>query len=303
MKIVLTGGTGFLGRHLISALQQKSHTLIVLTRNPRPSQPSTGVQYVQWDAKTMSTWAEQIDGADAVINLAGESIGSRRWTSAQKERIRSSRIDATRAVVQAIERATRKPEVLVNASAVGYYGNVPEGDVTEDVPAGKNFLGETCLAWENEARKVERLGVRLVLPRTGIVLDKHGGALPRMILPFRLFVGGPLGSGEQWFPWIHLEDEIGAMIFALEKKNLTGPVNCAAPEPIRMREFCRALGRAMKRPSWAPVPSFVLKIVLGEMSTLVLDGQRVLPKKLLEAGYEFTFPKLEEALKQIVGRR
>ncbi len=303
MKILLTGGTGFLGRHLIAGLQRQSHTLIILTRNPHPPQPTTGVRSIHWDAKTVGAWAEEIDGADAVINLAGESIGARRWTSVQKERIRSSRIDATRAVVQAIERAARRPEVLVNASAVGYYGNVPEGEVTEDFPAGKDFLGETCLAWENEARKVERLGVRLVLPRTGIVLDKQGGALQRMLLPFRFFVGGPLGSGEQWFPWIHIEDEVGAMIFALGKKNLSGPVNCVAPEAVRMREFCRALGRAMGRPSWAPVPSFVLKIVLGEMSTLVLDGQRVLPKKLLEAGYEFKFPKLEEALNQIFGGR
>jgi uncharacterized protein (TIGR01777 family) len=191
--------------------------------------------------------------------------------------------------------------VLINQSAVGYYGNVPVLPVEEDHPAGNDFLSYVCTQWEGEARKAEELGVRVVLPRTGIVLAARGGALPRMLLPFKLFIGGPLGSGTQWFPWIHLDDEIGALIVALENDQLSGPVNLAAPESVTMKQFCTALGNALHRPSWVPVPGVVLKIALGEMAgPLLLGGQRVIPRKLQEAGYSFKFPKLDDALRDVV---
>ncbi len=303
MKIVVAGGSGFLGKALLKKLIEANHSVALLSRNPRAAQSNvpSSVQVEQWDAKSVGNWAQRIDGADAVINLTGESIGGKRWTAKQKEMILSSRIDSTRAVVEAIRQATLKPKLLINQSAVGYYGNVEVGNVTEDHPRGTDFLGEVASRWEVEARKAESLGVRVVTPRTGIVLDKNGGALQKLLLPFNLFIGGPLGSGRQWFPWIHLEDEINAFLFALENPKLSGPVNLAAPESVTMKQFCTALGKAMHRPSWAPVPGFVLKILLGEMAgPLLLGGQKVVPEKLSEAGYKFRFPKLEEALSDIL---
>lgn len=302
MKIVVAGGTGFLGKALLKKLVEANHSVVLLSRNAnaaRGNVPSS-VQIELWDAKSVGNWAKWVDGADAVINLTGESIGGKRWSVKQKEIILSSRIDSTRTVVEAIRQAKLKPKVLINQSAVGYYGNVEVGNVTEDHPKGVDFLAHVASCWEEEARKAESLGVRVVTPRTGIVLDKNGGALQKLLLPYNLFIGGPLGSGRQWFPWIHLEDEIGAFLFALENPKLSGPVNLAAPQSVTMKEFCTALGKAMHRPSWAPVPGFVLKILLGEMAgPLLLGGQKVVPKKLSEAGYKFRFPKLEEALQDI----
>lgn len=296
MKIVLAGATGFIGQRLVRQLQQEGHSLTLLTRHrPAPNQPNN--TFALWDAKTVGDWARHIDGADAVINLAGEPIAAKRWTHAQKERILSSRLNATGAIVDAIAKAAKKPEVLINASAVGYYGDVKKEEVTESHPPAEDFLGTTCARWEQAAREAERSGVRVVLVRTGIVLEQNGGALKKMLLPFRLFAGGPLGTGDQWFPWIHIDDEVGAIVFALANKNLSGPVNLAAPEPATMREFCKAMGRAMGRPSWAPVPGFALQILLGEMSTMLLGGQKVVPKKLQEAGYRFKFPQLDVALR------
>jgi hypothetical protein len=302
MNIVLAGATGFIGQKLVLKLQQEGHSLTLLSRHhpvPRESD-RPGIVFFHWDAKTVGDWAKHIDGSDAVINLAGEPIAAKRWTGAQKERILASRLDATGAIVDAIAKATKKPEVLINASAVGYYGDVKEGDVTESHSAATDFLGTTCARWEEAARKAEQSGVRVVMIRTGIVLEKTGGALKKLLLPFRLFAGGPLGSGNQWFPWVHIEDEVGAIVFALSNKSLTGPVNLAAPQSVTMREFCRTLGKTMGRPSWAPVPAFVLQIALGEMSTMLLGGQKVIPKKLQEAGYRFRFPQLEMALRDVV---
>lgn len=299
MKIVLAGATGFIGQRLVQQLQQGGHSLTLLTRH-RAISNQTSTPFALWDAKTVGDWARHIDGADAVINLAGEPIAAKRWTHAQKERILSSRLNSTGAIVDAIAKAAKKPEVLINASAVGYYGDVKEGEVTESHPPAEDFLGTTCARWEQAAREAERSGVRVVLVRTGIVLEQNGGALKKMLLPFRLFAGGPLGSGNQWFPWIHIDDEVGAIAFALANKNLSGPVNLAAPEPTTMREFCKAMGRAMGRPSWAPVPGFALQILLGEMSTMLLGGQKVVPKKLQEAGYRFKFPQLDVALRDVL---
>ncbi|HWP82268.1 MAG TPA: TIGR01777 family oxidoreductase [Bacteroidota bacterium] len=303
MKLVIAGGSGFLGRALIRRLLELRHSVTILSRNPdaaRGRLPSE-VSVVSWDARSVGSWKDQIDGADAVINLTGESIGNKRWTKRQKEILLSSRIDSTKAIVEAITSARQRPKTLINQSAVGYYGNVPDGDVTEDHPAGSDFLALVATQWEAEALKAEELGVRVVMPRTGVVLSQDGGALPRMLLPFRLFVGGPLGSGRQWFPWIHLTDEVAAFEFILQNSSLKGPVNLTAPESATMKQFCAILGRVMHRPSWAPVPGFVLKIILGEMAgPLLLGGQKVVPKKLLQAGYTFHYPNLEEALRNIL---
>lgn len=301
MKIILTGGTGFIGAPLRERLLEEGHDVILLTRNPSHagSQPSGKLKTVFWDGKNPGPWADKINGADAVINLAGEPIAAKRWSDAQKKRIQESRLDATRAVVSAIQKAAKKPHLLINASAVGYYGNVPEGEVTEDHPRGTDFLSETCSRWEEAARTAEPLGVRVVRLRIGIVLEKNGGALKKMLPPFRFFMGGPLGSGRQWFPWIHREDVIGVILFALKNQNLSGPVNLTAPQSVTMKEFCTTLGQVMHRPSWAPVPAIVLKLLLGEMADLLLSGQKAVPKKLLEAGYSFQHPNLEEALKSL----
>jgi len=303
MKIVVAGGSGFLGKALLKKLSQAGNSVILLTRNPDAVAPTIppSIQIAPWDASTIGHWATSIDGADAVINLTGESIGGKRWTTKQKEVLLSSRIDSTKAIVEAIRQASKKPNVLVNQSAVGYYGNVPEVDVEEDHPPGNDYLSYVARKWEEEARKAESLGVRVVLPRTGVVLDSRGGALPRLLLPFNLYIGGPLGSGKQWFPWIHLEDEITALVYAIENEKLAGPVNLAAPGHVTMKQFCSALGNAMHRPSWAPVPGFMLRILLGEMAgSLLLGGQKVIPEKLLETGYKFRFPKLDEALADVL---
>ncbi len=302
MKIIVAGGSGFLGSALLKKLKEAGHNVLLLTRNPERAKQSSppSLQIQEWDARSSGPWTQHVDGADAVVNLCGASIAGGRWTRKRKELIASSRIDPTKILVEAMAQAKQKPSALVNASAVGYYGHVEYVDVAEDFPKGSDFLAETCNHWEREARAAEKLGVRVIMIRSGVVLAKHGGALPKLLFPFRLFIGEPLGSGRQWFPWIHLEDEISAILFALENSKLSGPVNLAAPDPVTMKQFCSALGRAMHRPSWAPVPSFVLRAILGEMADVLLTGQKVVPRKLLEAGYRFRFPKLDEALRDIL---
>lgn len=307
MKIVLTGATGFIGKELCPRLKERGNSLVVLTRDIHKAKKRLGdlVEAVEWDAKTLGDWVEYVGGSDAVINLTGESIGGEsiipsRWTKSKKEKIVNSRVDSTRVIVSAIKKAQSKPKVLINASAVGYYGHVEEDNVTESYKAGNDFLAETAKKWEIEAVNAENLGLRVVRMRSGIVLAKHGGVFRRLIIPFRFFIGGTFGSGKQWFPWVHLQDEINAFIFSLENEKVNGAVNVSAPQIVRMKEFCKALGKAMKRPSIIPVPSFALKIALGEMSDLLLKGQKVIPEKLLENGYKFLFPEVEAALNNIL---
>lgn len=302
MRVVVTGGTGFIGRALCAELIKAGHAVIALTRDVEVAGPLLGdhVETVEWNADLGGAWKSSIDGADAVVNLAGESIGDKRWTAARKQIIIGSRLAATNALVEAIGKAKRKPEVMINMSAIGYYGSHGDEVVTESDPPGNDFLATTTKQWEDAARKVEATGIRLVLLRTGIVLEDGGGALARLLTPFRLFVGGPLGSGKQWFSWIHRDDVIGLFRFALENKNVKGVMNATAPEPLTNKEFCATLGKVMGRPSWAPVPGFVLKIILGEMSMMVLTGQRVMPVAAEKAGYKFKYRKAEEALAAIL---
>jgi len=301
MKIILFGGSGFLGSHLIQKLAATGHEVILVTRRPNSLVDTVPASVSVKSWFPLEGLSSIINGSDAVVNLIGESIGAKRWSPARKQEILSSRVDTTRSVVNAIGRTTRKPSVLLNASAVGYYGNVPDGEIVETHPSGNDFLADVCARWEAEALKVEQFGVRVVMPRSGLVLSDDGGALPRMLLPFRLFAGGTLGSGKQWVPWIHIDDEVNAMIYALGNSEISGPINSTAPEAVTMKQFCAAIGKAMHRPSWAPVPAFVLRTILGEMAdALVLGGQKAVPTRLLESGFEFKYRKVEEAFRSIL---
>jgi uncharacterized protein (TIGR01777 family) len=304
VKIIVTGGTGFIGKPLVQRLVEANHRVVLLTRHAKRLGEFGGQVVVaeKWDGKTVGTWSSHFEGADAVINLAGEPIAAKRWTARQKRQIRKSRMDATRAVVEAMKKAAKKPRVLVNGSAVGYYGHVEDGDVTETHPKGVGFLPDLCVEWEKEARTAESFGVRVVMLRTGIVLEKDGGALAKMILPFKLFLGGPIASGLQWFPWVHREDVVRIVVFALEDPNLSGPVNVAAPESVNMKQFCACLGKVLGRPSWMPVPVFALRLAFGELSETLFTGQRMVPSKLLQSGFSFRFPQLESGLSDIVSK-
>jgi hypothetical protein len=301
MNIVIAGGTGFVGTALIDALIARGDKPTLLTRDPEAAQArwDSKAAVAFWDGRTAEEWTRTLDGADAVINLAGAGIAAHRWTPARKLLLIKSRLDSTRALVSAISQATKRPRILVNASATGYYGHVPDGTVTESSSQGRDFLAALCGQWEREALAAEPLGVRVVPARFGVVLEKGGGALAKMTLPFKLFAGGPLGSGKQGFPWIHLTDVVDGVLFALDHDEVAGPVNFAGPTAANNREFSAALGRALRRPSWAPAPAFALKLALGEMADMLLTGQTVVPKKLIDAGYKFKYETAAAALTAI----
>lgn len=300
MKAAIVGATGFIGVPLCHELKQDGWKVTVLARNANSAEKALGPGYniVSWTPDT-DIPKGTLEDADVVINLAGESIGKGRWTDERKRKILESRINTTSKLVDAIKRLDKRPEVLINASAVGYYG--PRGDETlcENEKAGNDFLAGVCKAWEEESLKAKRLRVRVVPIRIGVVLG-DGGVLRRMITPFKLFAGGSLGSGKQWFSWIHRDDLIGIIKYVARKQSISGPVNATSPRPVTMGEFTKALGRVLHRPSWFPVPGAFLKMGLGEASVMVLKGQRVLPCKLLESGYEFKFESLEGALRDVL---
>ncbi|HQN06505.1 MAG TPA: TIGR01777 family oxidoreductase [Thermoanaerobaculia bacterium] len=294
MRVVVTGGTGFLGRALVGALAGRGAEAVVVTRDPSRAGFPPGARGIGWDGL-----ATALDGADAVVNLAGETI-AQRWTTAAKSRIVGSRAQAAERVGAALRAAKSPPAVLVNASAVGFYGSRGDEELTEESPSGSGFLAETTLAWERAAREAVPDDVRLVLLRTGVVLDAAEGALARMLLPFRLGLGGPLGSGRQWMPWIHRDDLVALLLAALDDARYEGPVNGTAPGPVPMRVFAAALGRVLRRPAFAPAPAFAIRAAMGEMAALVLDGQRALPAKALALGFRFRFPDLEQALRDLL---
>jgi hypothetical protein len=297
MNILITGGTGFIGSALSRELQESGYNVLITTR--RKTDIRSPSERLLWNPPTLIP-SDVISNMDAVINLAGESIISGRWTKKRKERIMSSRIDTTRALVQSIQNAKPHPKTLISASAVGYYG--PHGDesLTEASPPGTDFLAKVCKAWEAEALKAQQFGVRVVLIRLGIVLEIGGGALSRMLPPFKFFLGGSIGTGRQWFSWIHRDDVIGIIKYILEKDNLSGPINLTAPRPVTNREFSSALGKALGRPSWLMMPGFMLKLLLGEMANMLLTGQRVIPAKILKAGYQFKYPEVNSTLRAIL---
>jgi uncharacterized protein (TIGR01777 family) len=297
MKLVISGATGFIGSALRARLLGKGHTLALLTRR-EPAQGGTPTQtWVHWTPGSGSDWERVVEGADGLINLAGEPIAAKRWTAEQKRKLRASRIETTRSLVHAAAQAKQKPKFMINASAVGYYGARGDELVTEETSAGNDFLGWLCREWEEEALRAEPLGLRVVRLRTGIVLGRGGGALAKMAPPFKFFVGGPLGSGTQWMPWIHLEDEVGLIDHLVQSEKATGAVNATAPNPVRMKEFCQALGEVLGRPCWAPVPAFALRLVLGEMAEMLLTGQRAIPAAAERLGYRFRYSEVSSALR------
>ncbi len=292
MRALVTGGTGFVGMRACAELAARGYDVLVLTRGgKRPKTSSEKVTFAHWTGAGGEISADAMRGTDCIVNLAGESIGNERWTEKKKAQILESRVATTRSLIEAIEKAETPPKVLISASAVGYYG--PRGDerIDEEDEPGNDFLASVCKSWEAEAMRAQELGVRVVILRIGVVLGP-GGALLRMIAPYKFFVGGPVGSGEQWLSWIHIDDLAGLIAFAAENQSLSGPVNATAPYPLKMREFSKVLGKALRKPSWLPVPGFALRLAFGEMADMLLTGQRVLPKKALEAGYEFLHPQL-----------
>jgi uncharacterized protein (TIGR01777 family) len=302
MRVTLTGATGGIGRGLAEALIARGDDVTALTRSPdrAAERLPQGVTAVGWDPVAGPAPAEALAGRDAVVNLAGENV-AQRWTSEAKQRIRASRELGTRNLVEGLRIAEPRPAALVSGSASGYYG--PHGDerVGEDAPAGDDFLAAVSVAWEREAMEAEGLGMRVAMVRTGIVLDADSGALATMLTPFKLGVGGPVAGGRQYMPWIHREDEIGLLLAALDNPRFSGPVNGSAPEPATNRDFSRALGRALHRPVFAPIPAAAIKVLYGDMSQIVVNGVRMVPDRAAELGYTFRHPDLDEALRSTLG--
>jgi uncharacterized protein len=302
MRVVITGGTGVIGSALARELGEAGHEVVILTRDTSKAGPlPPNTRAVEWDGRTAAGWGSLLDGGTGIVHLAGEGIAEGRWTEEKKRRIRDSRVESGKAVLAAIHQAKEKPRVLLQGSAVGYYG--PRGDevVDETHPPGNDFLGRVCVEWEASTAEAESFGVRRAILRTGIVLTPKGGALPKMAMPFRLGMGGSLGNGRQWFPWIHIADEVGAIRFLLEREEGRGPFNLTAPNPLTNRDFSHTLGRALHRPSFAFAPAFALRLALGEMAESLLAGQRAVPRRLLEMGYVFRYPEALPALQNLLG--
>ncbi|HIK29506.1 MAG: TIGR01777 family oxidoreductase [Oscillatoriaceae bacterium SKW80] len=305
MKVAVTGATGFIGTRLVEKLHQQGEHVLVLTRNPFrarqvfPANVFQNLEIVGYTPQQSGDWQQSLAGCDGVVNLAGAALAEGRFSPKHKREIIDSRKLGTEKIVEAIALANPKPEVLVNSSAIGYYGTSETAVFDETSPPGNDFLAEVCQAWEAAAQKVKESGTRLVILRTGIVLG-NGGALAKMLLPFKLFVGGPLGSGRQWFSWIHRDDMVALILKALKDPAMTGIFNATAPNPVRMAELCQTLGQVMHRPSWLPVPSFVLEILLGDAAQVVLSGQKVLPKRTLESGFEYQYSTIKQALEEVV---
>ncbi len=298
MNITLTGATGFIGGHLVQKLTAFGHRLTILTRNPRGT--GTNPRFLAWDTRSAPP-AEAVE-ADAIIHLAGESV-AQRWTEQVKKRIRTSRILPTRAIVDGMAAAKKKPAVLISASAIGIYGPGRDQELTEQSAAGAGFLEDVSVEWERESARAVSLGVRVVNPRFGIVLGRDGGALASMLPPFKAGVGGRLGSGDQWMSWIHIDDATTLLLFALTHSAIQGPVNVTAPNPVKNAEFTSELARVVKRPALIPVPKFALHLLFGEMADVLLSSQRVIPEVALSAGFHFQFETLGSALEDLLGKR
>jgi uncharacterized protein (TIGR01777 family) len=300
-RIVVAGASGFIGRALVRELTGCGYRVVALTRTPRPGLFPEGVLAEAWDGRTAKGWGRLAEGALAVVNLTGDSLARGRWTRAKKQRILASRTAPGAALLEAVRNAGIKPAVFVQGSAVGFYGGTGEAAVDEDSPAGTGFLAEVVRAWEASTRDVEALGVRRVVIRSGLVLGRAGGVWPSLVRPFRFLAGGPLGGGRQWFSWISLEDEVRAIRFLIEGEGLAGPFDLVAPRPLRQGELCRIIGRAVRRPCWIPVPALLLRLLFGgKAGETLLVSQRVLPRRLLAAGFEFRHPDAEAAVSALV---
>jgi uncharacterized protein (TIGR01777 family) len=298
MRIVIAGGSGFLGSRLSRALEARGADVVILTR----AAGAGGGHRITWNPDgTVGSWAAAIEGADAVVNLAGTSIAGKRWTPQRKQEIRDSRVQATRSLAAAIAGASSRPRAFISGSAVGYYGALDDRRVTETAPPGTDFLARVCVEWEKEAATAT--GTRIVMLRTGLVLAREGGALPQMLPPFRFGAGGPVGSGRQYWPWIHADDWTALAVRTIEDDAIEGPVNLTAPAPVTSAEFARALGRAMHRPAFIPAPAFALRLLFGEMAdSLLLSGQRAVPDKAERAGFTFQYRAVDGALQALFRR-
>lgn len=308
MRIIITGGTGFIGRALAADLVGAGYEVIVLSRNlARATGLPGGARAEKWDGRTAAGWGRLADGALAIVNLAGENLSGgsfppARWTPERKELIRRSRLDAGAAVTEAVSAAATKPQVVIQSSGIGHYGARDDKVLTEADAAGDDFLARLTVKWEASTAAVAEQGVRHASIRTGVVLSPDEGALKQLLLPFKLFVGGPLGSGRQGFSWIHPADQVAAIRFLIENQRVSGPFNLCAPQPLTNAEFARVLGKVVGRPAWLPAPGLALKLALGEVATMVLGGQKALPHKLLDLGFRFRFPDAESALRDLLAK-
>ncbi len=306
MRIMIAGGSGLIGRELTTDLVNAGDEVIILSRNPsKVSGLPAEVRILQWDSKTIGGWSQEIEKSDAVVNLTGENLSGEGffpswWTSERKNLLLQSRVDSGKVLSQAIQVANHKPSTFVQASGIGFYGTRQTKPLSEGDSAGDDFLAKLSLDWEASSQAVEQLGVRRVVVRNGVVLSTQGGALPRLLLPYRLYAGGRFGSGMQVYSWIHIADEAGAIQWLIHNPQARGVYNLTAPNPVTNDEFGRTIARVMQRPHYLPVPAFAMRTVLGEVSSVVLEGQRVLPTRLLEQGYQFRFPILEDALQDLL---
>jgi uncharacterized protein (TIGR01777 family) len=308
MRVVITGGTGLIGRALSANLAADDHEVIVLSRSPeQAARLPDGVRAERWDARTAEGWGHLAEGAGAIVNLAGASLAGEgffptRWTAERQHVIRESRINSSRAVVEAVAQAEKRPDVVIQSSAVGYYGFHGDEVLSEEAGPGDDWAARfTAEEWEPSTVPVEEIGVRRVVVRTGVVLSTKGGALPRLLLPFRLFAGGPMGSGDQWYSWIHLQDQVRALRFLIETKEASGAYNLTAPDPMTNGDLAKLIGKIMGRPACIPVPGFAMRTAFGEVADVVLKGQRAVPQRLLDLGFEFQFAAAEAALKDLLG--
>jgi uncharacterized protein (TIGR01777 family) len=304
MRVFLTGGTGLIGTRLVRQLLKRGDQPVVLSRRPDAAEKLFGpaCTVVAGDPTQAGDWMGAVADCDAVINLAGENVFGRRWNAEVKALLHDSRVKATQNVAEALRRAPGgRQRALVNASAIGYYGPHGDEELTEDSPPGADFLARICVDWEKAARAVESAGVRCVTVRVGVVLDKEGGALAKLLTPFKLGGGGPVGSGKQWMSWIHHEDMTGLFLLALDNAEARGPLNGTAPGPVTNRDFSKALGRALHRPAFMPMPGFALRVLVGEAAEVILTGQRVLPRRAQRLGHVFKYPTVDAALREIVG--
>lgn len=301
MNVIIAGGSGLIGQAFTAHLIKNGHRVWVLTRRPSEVKLPVGALAAGWDGLSGRGWEGILEQAGAIVNLAGENIGARPWTNERKRQICESRVQVGQAIVQAVRDAARRPGVLLQISGINYYGPNADETLTEKDPPGSDYLSGVAVDWENSTLEVEALGVRRAVMRSGVVLAAEGGILSNFLYPVRLFAGGPLGSGRQWVSWIHMRDQLAAMRFLMETQSAAGVYNLTSPEPVTNAEFIRTLAEVRSRPYWLPAPAFALKLLLGEMSTLVLDGLKVVPARLQEQGFSFVYPELRLALENLVG--
>jgi uncharacterized protein len=305
MRVLVTGGTGLVGGRLLPRLLERGDQVLAVTRAEHPTLP-VGCTSVFGDVSAPGPWLDRIAECDAVVHLAGENVFARRWRKRFKQRIFDSRVNSSRLIAETLAkqplRSDGSPKVLVNASAVGYYGFHDRDELDEESPRGSDFLADLCVQWEEAAKSAKDAGVRVSHLRIGMVLDERGGGLPKLVRPFKWFLGGPIGSGEQWISWIHVADLVGLIQFALDRPDAAGPINATAPEPLTNWGFCKMLGTVLHRPCWLRVPAFAVRLLLGQVAAVVTKGQRVIPRRALSLGYSYQYPDLEPALRDLLKR-